>query len=264
MVGLDKISILHDKQSKTIEFTNKDAIDSLIATQMEASMKFCLGVAGLSDVLLLLLGWETCIGVNLRLMPIQQIWSLGVFTQIVFAQLWAGGTFPTAAVSFGDRDSISAICTDPSLQYTCNDFCQGTFLCGGVCVAPSSSSHHYVDLSTVHIQKKPAIFDAQLSARILWFTKTLWSANIGLDSCQVPPPKSIIQSSYSSDPGSNYAIDGAWTPLFFTEGERQAIMSSQATAQSIIASTYPTVVYTNGDNTNYPGCGSALQCIPKT
>lgn len=114
----------------------------------------------------------------------------------------------------------------------------------------------------MHIQHKPAIFDVQLSARVLWFSKTLWSHNFGLDTCQVPPPNSIIRSPWSSDPRSNYAIDGAWTPLFFTQQERQAIIAKSATAQSIIASNYPAAVFTGGDNTNYPGCGSALQCRP--
>ena len=126
MVGIDKLGILHDDGK--FEFTTKDALDSLIGTTLGATMKFCLGVTGLSDVLAMILGWETCIGANLRLMPAQQIWSLGVFGQILFAQLWAGGTFPTTGTSFGTKDTISAICTDPTLKYTCSQFCQRTYL----------------------------------------------------------------------------------------------------------------------------------------
>lgn len=81
--------MLHDARGdpKKISFVPRDGYDAFIATQLGLTMKACLGITGLSDFLALILGWETCLGASVRLMPIQQTLSLGVFAQLLAIQV---------------------------------------------------------------------------------------------------------------------------------------------------------------------------------
>lgn len=117
---------------------------------------------------------------------------------------------------------------------------------------------HHINIPTVHIQKKERIYSAEVTMKVLWWTKKLWSRNWGLDKCVRPASNSLISSPYSSDPSSSFGSAATWEPIAFTKDQTQRIFLGTATAQSIAQEVDG--VYTAGNNINYPGCGSALQC----
>lgn len=95
--------------------------------------------------------------------------------------------------------------------------------------------------------------------KVLWWTKTLWKRTWGLDKCVQTVPNGMIDSPYINEPGASYGA-GAWDPIVFTQNQANRIKDGRADAQSIIQNEYPGAVFTSGNNANYPGCGSAMQC----
>lgn len=96
--------------------------------------------------------------------------------------------------------------------------------------------------------------------KVLWWSKTLWKKNMGLDKCVRPPSNSLISSPYASDPGSSYLpiASAQWDAIVFSQAQIDRIKAGTGTAQSIAQEMGG--VYTGGNNANYPGCGSAMQC----
>lgn len=156
--------------------------------------------------------------------------------------MWAGGKSPINVQSSGTSNPISWLCNNDKFKgrYTCEDYCQ------------------------VHIQQKERIYSAEVSMKVLWWTKKLWKKTWGLGKCVRPSANALITSPYNSDPASNYGTNGSstWEPLVLTQAQADRIKLQQATVQSIVQNEYANVggVYTAGQNANFPGCGSAMQC----